>query len=397
MGNLRLQPSSRRPPTPIRVREHRETGQSKQTLASSSVSSTLEIMRKLQKVYGPLFFLSCIPLFVGFPLTLLDAAHAEEPQDSKRFVGILTQIEGVVFLLSHPSSKVEGPSPRVKFENEYFTSERGSVGSQIREGMVIRTSPTGKARVIYTNGDQLQLGPGTVLKITALGKTSELKLNQGTLRGVVDSAGPMKRLRVRTRAATMGVRGTDFIIEDQGPKPGTKVVVLRGKVGLKSDTVQTKDSPEASKKQKESATEIAAGQAAELALAATPTTPVEPTVYVAPKAEIQETLASLKLTQSSTQPEAVSPELKKQIEGLEQAAIQVVVEDVRREDPEQAKILSEQLLREPSAVDLDQIQEKTAQSLIEKAPEISRPLKPNLKDLRQDSEVDVYKKYFDEG
>lgn len=321
---------------------------------------------------------------VALGVSVSISSQADEVSSSK-WVGFLTQVEGEVFLLTHRSSSLSGPAPRVKFEGVYFTSEPGRYGSKISEGDVVRTSPSGKARVIYTNGDQLNLGPGSILHLSANSKAPEISLKQGTLRGVIDPQGPMKRLKVRTRSATMGVRGTDFIIEDtlSQNKTLTKVVVLRGKVGL-ANVAQVAGG--ASK-----AAEITAGQAARVEATAATTSPTFQ-VYSAPKAELKQALDQVKITAPQVSPEksAEIPEaVKKEIQNLESAAVQVVLADIQRSGGGQIDSMAS-----AETLTLEALDTQVEAQVIEKAPIKSEPIKPDFESLNGSDAGDVYKKYF---
>ncbi len=62
-------------------------------------------------------------------------------------VGSLTEIEGTVKILSHPSKTLKlGTTPdgltHVRFEGEYFIAQDAKVGSTVEQGNIVRTTLT---------------------------------------------------------------------------------------------------------------------------------------------------------------------------------------------------------------------------------------------------------------
>ena len=155
-------------------------------------------------------------------------------------VGTLTQVDGTVVLYSEPSKTLQKESsglPHALFEGEYFLVRSAKAGDRVNLGNVVRTNPGAKARLVYDNGDQFNVGPASSFRIfwdkdTAEGKT-RMDLAYGKLRGIIAKGGPRSRLQIRTKAATMGVRGTDFFIAKSGATGETEVSILRGEVEVK--------------------------------------------------------------------------------------------------------------------------------------------------------------------
>ena len=169
-------------------------------------------------------------LTILFGLLLALSAQA----DPGIHVATVTDIEGAVTLFSHPAKTSEqGPPPHALYDGTLYSVQPVKQGDRIENGNILRTAPGSKARVIYPNGDQFYVGPQTAYKIswTDADPTGNVNvdLSYGGLRGVVQKGGPLKHLTVHTRAAVMGVRGTDFYIgegparraQDRGPaRPG---------------------------------------------------------------------------------------------------------------------------------------------------------------------------------
>ena len=102
-----------------------------------------------------------------------------------------------------------------------------SVGTKVREGDVVVTGADGSVGITFGDNSLLSLGPDSRLTIDryAFDATThrgafETSLNKGTLTGVSgkiarQSPGAMK---VRTPAALLGVRGTEFAIRTGDPQ-----------------------------------------------------------------------------------------------------------------------------------------------------------------------------------
>ncbi|MEN9723129.1 MAG: FecR protein [Pseudomonadota bacterium] len=193
------------------------------------------------------FFLILMVLFLVMPV-----ARAERPP-------ILTFTEGVVEMFSEPRQKTHESIPegasRAKYEGLHYIAQNVTMGSALTLGAWLRTRPGGRARVIFENGDQLQVGPASFLRIApvsassapstsaspskdstlpsssqASSPSSELELRHGMVRAIISKTGPRSRFRVRTASAVMGVRGTDFVVETRA---FTTLTLIRGAVELR--------------------------------------------------------------------------------------------------------------------------------------------------------------------
>ena len=156
-------------------------------------------------------------------------------------VGTVTSVQGQVDLLSHPGKSMEGAtSARTPCTRACTTPwpgrPRGRPGGE--KGNILRTQPGAKARVIYDNGDQFHVAPGTALSIkwdhdSGTAK-AEMSLSYGGVRGVIAKGGPHSKFTIRTRTAVMGVRGTDFFIGVDRVTGATETATLRGSVAVAS-------------------------------------------------------------------------------------------------------------------------------------------------------------------
>lgn len=102
-----------------------------------------------------------------------------------------------------------------------------SVGMGIRQSDVIVTGADGSAGVTFSDNSLLSTGPNSVLAVDRYSFDStthagrfDASLRKGTL--AVVSGKMVKQspgsLRVRTPAAIMGVRGTEFVVQVEEPK-----------------------------------------------------------------------------------------------------------------------------------------------------------------------------------
>jgi hypothetical protein len=148
-------------------------------------------------------------------------------------VGTLTQLDGEVKLFSNPAKELQGSGPHALFEGQYYTVGDAKVGSRLEKGNILRTAPSGKARVVFDNGDQYNVGTSTAYKVAYEKDVADGKPSVDLMYGIVAKGGPRSKLQIRTKSATMGVRGTDFYIADGGPTGGTEVTVMRGEVEVK--------------------------------------------------------------------------------------------------------------------------------------------------------------------
>lgn len=154
---------------------------------------------------------------------------------ASKYVGTITRASGDLQILTRPKSKPKGKGPWVKYEDKYYKIKKAKVGYKLKNSNVIQTFSSGKAMVVFANGDHINVGPGTSYEMAwstdKNKKPTVLKLLYGNVRGVVSPKGPRNKMRIITKSAVAGVRGTDFSVSSVGHK--TEVSVLRGKVHIK--------------------------------------------------------------------------------------------------------------------------------------------------------------------
>jgi hypothetical protein len=303
---------------------------------------------------------------LGVALSVLSQAAAEN-----QLAGTLTHVQGEVQIFSHPSKVSEGPGPHALFEGETYSVRPATIGDKVDEGNIVRTAPGATAKVIFENGDQMQVGSGTAYRIRwqgAEGGTS-VRLLYGKMRNVISKFGPRNRMEVRAADVTMGVRGTDFFVQTGGDAGTTSVVTLRGAVEVKtSEGVKST---------------VGAGSAA---LAAKD---------VSVRALTKEDLRSIQqvsaaVTASPTKTErGLAPEVARRVVTLEKQALENTMADIKSGDQKFFAYLS----KDPAtkAASADTVNLEAVARLMESAP-AGKKGKPTLGDF--DSKDDHYGKYF---
>ena len=313
----------------------------------------------------------------------------------------ITSMDGKVMLLTKsPTEK----GPTVKFEGQLYKILIPTAGQKIRNGDLLRTFPASAARMVFTNGDQINLVAGSAYQISwKTGRKPEVKLLQGSLRSTVEPGGPQQGMTVRARSAVMGVRGTEIFVEDAGVGANARsnFVVLRGKAELQSIDSQGRAAPPVPVTQGQVATVAAPPPpppksvlAAQTGTTATP--PPAPVIQQASKEELTRAESALVIP-----PKASSTPIPEELRALEQKAVQVVPADVKIHEPELFKKIEKDLAAsgDISSVDPEKIraiQNQTVVTKIGQAPsrpepeaaQATPPAKPSMKDLERSSSED---------
>lgn len=302
-------------------------------------------------------------------------------------VGIVVKKQGKAELLVSPSSKVEGKGPHVLFEGKYYTLKKARLGLKVGNGSVVRTGKGAKLKIVYKNGDQMNVGEGTAYrvawskkKIKGKDDASTVSLMYGSLRGIVNKKGPRSGMKVKTKHAVMGIRGTDFHIGQAGTSGKSSVSVLRGKVAV-SDAKKPKKAIEVSQgfsaelikevEQKNKSKDNKKSVASTLELSKTT------------KKELTSIQNDSVITQSKT--DIVPEKVKKELAKLEKKAVENTLSDIKDYDPELYKSLKDRRID-----DIDQINTVVVAKVEAKAPE--KKVKVNIDDLNLGD--NVYDKYF---
>lgn len=140
--------------------------------------------------------------------------------------GVIARVEGPVSVLTHPGAQESGPEGTlVKYQGTLFLAHGAKAGETVKIGDVVKTTAGGRARIVFENGDSIQVAEGTSYRVIEQG----VRLYDGKLRAIIQRGGPRSKMVLRTRSAIMGVRGTDFVVEEKQSQ-GARLTVLRGKV-----------------------------------------------------------------------------------------------------------------------------------------------------------------------
>jgi hypothetical protein len=151
--------------------------------------------------------------------------------------GIIVRLKGKAEVLANPSHKPQGPGPHVLLNGKYYTSKKARLGYKVLNGNIIRTDKGTKLRVVYKNGDQINVGSASAYEVSWNPKKektdpSTIRLMYGTIRGIVKKNGPRSGVKIKTKSAVMGIRGTDFNIAQNGLSGDTAISVIRGNVDV---------------------------------------------------------------------------------------------------------------------------------------------------------------------
>lgn len=309
-------------------------------------------------------------------LTIPATALAASPEQ----VGTLAQAQGGVQLFTNPSkalpAEVKPGEVRARFEGEHYVVREARPGDRLENGNILRTAPGAKAWVIFANGDQYHVGPGTAYRVNWERKDrgTEVQLMYGKLRGVVAKKGPRSKLFIRTRSATMGVRGTDFFVAEDS-QGGTEVSVIRGSVEVKPATASAKP------------TLVGEGDSVSVQV---PAFQAESIIVL--RRTTQEDLRAI-LKTSEIAPDAkaapVAPEVAREIAALEKKAAENTLQDIQAHDPELfAKISQAGPVADPA-----RINQQSVEKLLRTAPPAPARRKPYKTEL-EDLEREAYEKYF---
>ncbi len=128
-------------------------------------------------------------------------------------------------------------------------------GDKLAKGTIINTSSNGAVKLLMTDRTILDLGPSSLFKMNdyKLGNVGDrqvdMSLDYGQVRASVNEkiTSNKGKFTIRTKAATMGVRGTEFVVNAPIPvgatgaaaiePPKTSLTVMHGKVEV-ADAMQ---------------------------------------------------------------------------------------------------------------------------------------------------------------
>lgn len=119
----------------------------------------------------------------------------------------------VVSITSGKALARDGNSPQVSFR-------RLKPGDSVFEGDVLNTDSQAALKILMSDRTVLDIGPSTMLKVDEYklkkvkDRDVQMSVGYGKIRALVsEKVSERGKFKVHTRAATMGVRGTEFIVE----------------------------------------------------------------------------------------------------------------------------------------------------------------------------------------
>lgn len=288
-------------------------------------------------------------------------------------IGVIVKIKGDVKVFTNPGKKIKGPSPHVLFEGLYYSVRLAKLGFKVQNNNIITTGKDSRARVVFKNGDQYNIGEATVYKATFSSykykkkkSSSIVNLIRGKFRAIVSQKGPRKNLKVETKNASFGVRGTDFFINKLGNTKTTDVSVLRGEVAL------------VKKKGIKKPTIVKRGFSAKVD---------KPAVVLVKPTTKRQLLIIQKNSRIVLKPDErpkASPKILKEIQQLEKMAVKSTLEDIKDNDPELYAHFQKKRSKSISTINTQVIKR-----IFKNAPE-----EVLQKDDLEYLEEDAYQKYF---
>lgn len=345
-------------------------------------------------------------VWVAFQIIVLGLFFTPSSWASK-YVGTITRATGDVQVLTRPKSKPKGKGPWVKYDSMYYKVKKAKVGYKLKNSNVVQTFSNGKAMVVFGNGDHVNVGPGTSYQMSWDPKNEKngtvLKLLYGNVRGVVSPKGPRQKMKIITKSAVAGVRGTDFSISAVGHK--TEVSVLRGKVHIKPKHKKNAKHVEVSSgftghvvsKKKEDMTpkekEVAKK---EIALPEKEKEVVQHKTIL--KKITKEKLVTIQHISTHTETKPIETEslaeaekISKELKALEQKAKTVVLEDIKTYHPEEYEKIS----NKKEEINLAEVNTTVVSKHFKTAPNEVKEKKLGEEDFEAIDD-DIYNKYFKE-
>lgn len=136
-------------------------------------------------------------------------AEAQTPAGASQVAGEVVSVEGVVFIRQDGRDASGSLRP-------------ARAGDPLKAGDVVNTSSNGKVKLLMKDKSIVDLGPSALFKVdhfAANGGTDrqvDVSMMYGTMRtAVTQKITGQGRFKVRTPTATMGVRGTEFVVKSE--------------------------------------------------------------------------------------------------------------------------------------------------------------------------------------
>jgi hypothetical protein len=339
-----------------------------------------------------------------FVLTLLSLSA-----QARKYVGTVVISKGDVKVLTKALKKEARAKKFVLYEGTKFAYTKARIGFRMKPGYVLQTGTNGRAKVVYSNGDHVILAPGSSVAMPKPSKdkdaSSELDLFYGKIRALVSKKGPRKKMKVKTKGAVAGVRGTDFYMSYTGGV-GTDLTVLRGAVELgdkqksvkpvliKTGYKATLNEP-ANTKKVDDGSAAEPGQTKPVVMqkggkdaddSKIAATAIE--VHEATKDELLTVQAASNVKLEKKELSRLDEDTQKEIKTLQKKSLKIVLDDIKAEDPN----LYNEIVKQKNLSE-DSVNTQVVSKLFKQAPAPKKPKKANLEEIDQIGK-DVYEKYF---
>ncbi|MBC86024.1 MAG: hypothetical protein CL677_02505 [Bdellovibrionaceae bacterium] len=232
----------------------------------------------------------------------------------------------------------------VLFEGKTYSYKKARVGLKLSPRQIVKCDGDCKMKVGFANGDTFTVGPGSAIEIPYKSKKEDgpqyMNIFYGKLRAIVSQRGPNKQLRIKSKTAVTGVRGTDLFTTFYD-STGHYTSVIRGEVDVAPIQPQTETALTDKK------VIVKSGQLAKVAptpeeLPSTetqtpiqdPIEPATPEVRDLNKAEVSDIVQTSAIEVDEQQLAEMEPEEKKQIEEIQQLSRANTLEEIKEKSPE---------------------------------------------------------------
>jgi hypothetical protein len=182
----------------------------------------------------PFIVISFSSLLISVGLAPAPSAWADA-SDASALAGEIVVVQGKVMI----RSEKDGPGSGV--------SRVAEAGGAVYPDDVVNTSSESKIKILLKDKSIIDLGPSSLFKVDhfdgaqgTTGRKVDLSMAYGTMRtAVTQKLTGTGRFKVHTPSATMGVRGTEFVVQsdlqpDNKSQNTTQVTVLQGAVAVAS-------------------------------------------------------------------------------------------------------------------------------------------------------------------
>ncbi|MGE0615173.1 MAG: FecR domain-containing protein [Bacteriovoracia bacterium] len=159
----------------------------------------------------------------------------EFPRALAAAVALCVLFSAVSVLAVENAGQVVSLSGKVLIRNEANVGGKAmrevKAGDKIYKGDIVNTDSTASMKLLMTDKSVLDLGPSTLFKVDdyqlnkGADRKVDLSMSYGKIRASITQKLAAKgQFKIKTKAATMGVRGTEFLVNAgvEGPGPGGK-------------------------------------------------------------------------------------------------------------------------------------------------------------------------------